>query len=131
MAQRVLAAKSIDHGRWGSLFAGLLKLPILFIMVLPGTMAILLYPNLEKPDMVFPTLMFDFTSHGIIGSGTRRFFGCTNGTIDFYGQFSFNIGNNGLCPEIKTRSIQPSTDVGRSCYHRSIYDTGGSLGTTN
>ncbi|MEJ2416532.1 MAG: sodium:solute symporter [Exilibacterium sp.] len=67
MAQRVLAAKSVDHGRWGSLFAGLLKLPILFIMVLPGTMALLLYPDLERPDLVFPTLMFDLLPTGLLG----------------------------------------------------------------
>ena len=67
MAQRILAAKNIDHGRWGALFAGLLKLPILFIMVLPGTMAIVLYPNLERPDMVFPTLMFDMLPTGLLG----------------------------------------------------------------
>ena len=67
MAQRILAAKSIDHGRWGALFAGLLKLPILFIMVLPGTMALILYPDLERPDMVFPTLMFDMLPAGLLG----------------------------------------------------------------
>jgi len=67
MAQRILAAKSVDHGRWGALFAGLLKLPILFIMVLPGTMAIVLYPNLERADMVFPTLMFDMLPTGLLG----------------------------------------------------------------
>ena len=48
MAQRLLSAKDIDHGRWGALFAGLLKLPVLFIMVLPGTFAILLYPDLIR-----------------------------------------------------------------------------------
>ena len=34
--QRVLGAKSIDDARWGALFGGLLKLPVLFIMVLPA-----------------------------------------------------------------------------------------------
>ncbi len=67
MVQRVLGAKSLDHGRWGSIFAGFLKLPILFIMVLPGTMAILLYPDLQSPDMVFPTLVADLMPIGIRG----------------------------------------------------------------
>ncbi|MEJ2006442.1 MAG: sodium/solute symporter, partial [Cyclobacteriaceae bacterium] len=39
MVQRVLSAKDLNHGRWGALFAGLLKLPVLFIMVIPGVMA--------------------------------------------------------------------------------------------
>lgn len=67
MAQRMLASRDINHGRWGALLAGLLKLPVLFIMVLPGTMAILLYPDLARPDLVFPTLMFDLLPAGILG----------------------------------------------------------------
>jgi solute:Na+ symporter, SSS family len=67
MAQRVMSAKDLHHGRWGSLFAGLLKLPILFLMVLPGTAAILLYPNLETPDLVYPKLVFELLPVGIVG----------------------------------------------------------------
>jgi len=67
MVQRVLGAKSLDHGRWGAIFAGFLKLPILFIMVLPGTMAIVLYPDLQSPDMVFPILIADLMPVGVRG----------------------------------------------------------------
>lgn len=68
MAQRVLAARDLDHGRWGSLFAGLLKLPVLFVMVLPGTLALVLYPELRgTPDLVYPTLMFDLLPTGLLG----------------------------------------------------------------
>ncbi len=65
--QRALGAKSLDHGRWGSLFAGFLKLPNLFILVLPGVMAVSLYPDLERPDMVFPALAFDLLPVGLRG----------------------------------------------------------------
>lgn len=67
MVQRVLSSKNLDHGRRGALFAGLLKLPVLFLMVLPGTMARVLYPELERPDLVFPTLMFDLLPIGLLG----------------------------------------------------------------
>lgn len=67
MVQRTLASKSLDHGRWGGLFAGLLKIPVLFIMVLPGTFAILLYPDLSNADMVFPTMLFDLLPTGLRG----------------------------------------------------------------
>jgi solute:Na+ symporter, SSS family len=67
MVQRVLSARNLDHGRWGSLFAGLLKLPVLWLMVLPGTCAILLYPALKTPDLVYPTLMFDLLPTGLLG----------------------------------------------------------------
>lgn len=65
MVQRTLAAKDLNQGRWGALFAGFLKLPILFIMVLPGTFARVLYPNLERADAAFPTLLFDLLPVGI------------------------------------------------------------------
>jgi solute:Na+ symporter, SSS family len=67
MAQRVMSAKSLDHGRWGALFAGVLKLPILYLMVLPGTAAILIYPNLASGDEVYPRLVFDLLPTGIVG----------------------------------------------------------------
>ncbi len=73
MVQRVLGAKDISHGRRGLLFAGLLKLPVILIMVLPGTMARVLYPVAENPaiqnnpDLVFPTLMFDLLPVGVLG----------------------------------------------------------------
>ena len=67
MVQRVLSAKNLNHGRWGALFAGLLKLPVIVIMVLPGTMARYLYPGLERADMVYPTLLFDLLPSGVIG----------------------------------------------------------------
>ena len=67
MVQRVLGAKDLENGRWGALFAGALKLPAIFIMVLPGTFALVLYPNLTNPDLAYPTLLFDMMPIGIRG----------------------------------------------------------------
>ncbi|MCC5833568.1 MAG: sodium:solute symporter [Opitutales bacterium] len=67
IVQRTLGAKDLNHGRWGALFAGLLKLPVLFLMVLPGTIALVLYPDLPSPDLVFPTLTFDLLPVGLRG----------------------------------------------------------------
>ena len=65
--QRALGARSLDDGRWGALFAGLLKLPNLFILILPGVLATVLYPNLDNPDLVFPLLAFDLLPIGLRG----------------------------------------------------------------
>jgi len=73
MVQRTLGARDLNHGRWGALFAGVLKLPVIFIMVLPGIFGRLLYPAAqypalaENPDLIFPTLMFDLLPVGIRG----------------------------------------------------------------
>src|SRR5699024_3346734 len=82
MVQRVLGAKSIDHGRKGAIFAALLKLPLLFILVLPGTMAQLIYPNLDNPNLVFPELMFDFLPAGILGIVLTGFIAALMSSID-------------------------------------------------
>jgi len=83
MVQRVLSSKNINHGRWGALFAGLLKLPVILIMVIPGTLAFLLYRNktdinymtangpcnnlADCIDYTYPTLLFDLLPMGILG----------------------------------------------------------------
>jgi SSS family solute:Na+ symporter len=67
IVQRTLAAKNADHGRWGALFAGLIKLPNLLIMLIPGIIAVGLYPNLESPNLAFPTLVFDLVPIGLRG----------------------------------------------------------------
>jgi SSS family solute:Na+ symporter len=89
MVQRVLSAKNLDHGRWGALFAGLLKLPVLFFMVIPGVVAIVLFSDLDIsslnyyfdkdgasvlctnlsdcPNMTYPMLIYTLLPTGILG----------------------------------------------------------------
>lgn len=86
MVQRVLGAKDLNHGRWGALFAGLLKLPVLFIMVLPGIAAIIMFKDFdvttinyqlaeggictnlsECPNAIYPMLLFKLLPSGLLG----------------------------------------------------------------
>ena len=67
MVQRVLAAKSLDHGRWGSLMGGALKLTNLFLVILPGAAALLLFPHLAQPDQVFSHIVFEIMPPGLVG----------------------------------------------------------------
>ncbi len=67
MVQRVLAAKDVDHGRWGSLMGGALKLTNLFLVCIPGAACLLLFPALKQPDQVFSHILFDILPHGLIG----------------------------------------------------------------
>ncbi len=66
VVQRTLAAKNADHGRWGALFAGAIKLPNLLIMLIPGIIALQLYPDID-PNQAFPTLVFDLVPVGLRG----------------------------------------------------------------
>ncbi|HBW00392.1 MAG TPA: sodium transporter [Bacteroidetes bacterium] len=89
MVQRVLSAKDLNHGRWGALAAGLMKIPIIFIMIVPGVIAIVLFSDLdisslnfmiEKegamevcsqlsdcPNMTYPVLIYNLLPTGILG----------------------------------------------------------------
>ncbi|MGF1670492.1 MAG: sodium:solute symporter [Balneolaceae bacterium] len=67
IVQRVLGSKDIKNARWGAMLGGALKVGALFIMVLPGVMAISVFPGLEDPDMVFPTMVANVLPIGIIG----------------------------------------------------------------
>jgi solute:Na+ symporter, SSS family len=77
IVQRMLSAKNIDHARWGALFAGLLKLPVLFLIVLPGTCALLLFPKLPRPDLVYPNLILRLLPTGLIGLVVAGFVAAT------------------------------------------------------
>jgi SSS family solute:Na+ symporter len=55
--QRALAAKSLAEAQKGVVFAGFLKLLMPVIIVLPGIAALVLAPNLAKPDQAYPTMM--------------------------------------------------------------------------
>lgn len=86
MVQRVLGAKNLNHGRWGALFAGFLKLPVIFVMVVPGVLAILLFNDLDIstlnypladgtmcsnlkdcPNLTYPVLLFQLLPTGFLG----------------------------------------------------------------
>ncbi len=67
IVQRVLGARSVSDARFGVLLAGLLKLPVLYIMVLPGVIATLILPSLDNPDQVFVTLVAEVLPVGLAG----------------------------------------------------------------
>jgi len=56
IVQRILGAKSIDDARKGSLLAALLKVLPLFILVIPGLIAVALFPDVVG-DEAYPTLL--------------------------------------------------------------------------
>jgi len=55
--QRALAASSLREAQKGIAFAAFLKLLMPIIVVLPGIAAVLILPDLAKPDQAYPQLM--------------------------------------------------------------------------
>ena len=81
MVQQTLSARSLDDGRGGALFAGLLKLSVLFLMILPGTFALVLFPHLRRPDLVYPTLMVRILPEGFLGLVAAGFVAATMASV--------------------------------------------------
>ncbi len=67
IVQRTLAAKDEWHARMGVVFTDYLKFLLPLIIVVPGLLAPRLFPNLDKPDMAFPTLVQNLLPQGLIG----------------------------------------------------------------
>jgi SSS family solute:Na+ symporter len=65
--QRVLGARDLPAASRGALFAAALKLLPLFLMTLPGAMAIPLLPHLQHPDRVWPELVVRYAPVGLAG----------------------------------------------------------------
>lgn len=81
MVQRTLSARDINHGRWGNLMAAALNFAIFFIMVLPGLAGRVLFPNLEKPDQVYPKLVFEILPPGVTGIVVIGFIAAMTSTL--------------------------------------------------
>lgn len=67
LVQRVLSSRSIDEGRRGVLFTGFLTMLTLLIIAIPGVVARHLFPGLERPDMVYPTMVLRLMPIGLLG----------------------------------------------------------------
>jgi SSS family solute:Na+ symporter len=67
IVQRTLAAKNEWHARMGIIFADYLKLLMPIVIIGPALVAPKLFPNLEKADLVFPTLVENLLPTGLSG----------------------------------------------------------------
>jgi solute:Na+ symporter, SSS family len=76
IVQRVLSARDEGHAKAGTVFAGFLKILPVFMLVLPGIMALALFPDLFKygprgevlnGDIAYPTLILNLLPTGLVG----------------------------------------------------------------
>jgi SSS family solute:Na+ symporter len=67
IVQRVLAAKNEWHARMGVVFGDYLKFLVPIIITVPALVAPKLFPDLEKPDLLFPTLVEKLLPSGLVG----------------------------------------------------------------
>jgi SSS family solute:Na+ symporter len=67
IVQRTLAAKNEWHARMGVIFAQYLKFLIPLLIIVPALVAPKLFPNLDKPDLLFAMLVEHLLPTGLVG----------------------------------------------------------------
>ena len=67
MVQRVLAAKDEWHARVGVVCAGFLHVIMPFFFIVPGIIALKMFPNLPHPDQAYLTLVRELIPTGLKG----------------------------------------------------------------
>ncbi|MDX2034008.1 MAG: sodium:solute symporter [Blastocatellia bacterium] len=69
IVQRTLSAQNIEHAKGGTVLAGFLKILPVFILVVPGMIARVLYPAEMQADSntAFPTLVSRLMPPGLLG----------------------------------------------------------------
>ena len=76
IVQRVLSARDEGHAKAGTIFAGFLKILPVFLLVVPGLIAVALFRDLFKfgpngqvlnGDIAFPTLIINLLPTGLVG----------------------------------------------------------------
>src|SRR5438874_3278764 len=76
IVERVLSAKDEGHAKAATIFAGFLKILPVFMLVLPGLIAVALYPDMFRMgpngqvlngDIAYPTLIINLLPTGLVG----------------------------------------------------------------
>lgn len=84
IVQRCLAAKSEWHAKASMIWGAFLKMLIPWMVMFPGMIAIVLYPNLEDGDRAFPLLVKELlpAGYGLIGLMFAALFAGLMSSID-------------------------------------------------
>jgi SSS family solute:Na+ symporter len=118
MVQRVLSARSEGHAKAATIFAGFLKILPVFILVLPGLIAVALYRDLFQfgphgevlnGDIAYPTLIVNLLPSGLVGMMIAALLAALMGamssvfnsastlvTLDFYKKYRPNASERNL-----------------------------------
>ena len=102
IVQRVLSAKDEGHAKAATIFAGFLKILPVFMLVLPGLIAVALYRDLFKfgpngevlnGDIAYPTMIINLLADRTGRRDDRRAAGGTDGRDEFGLQFGLDPGH--------------------------------------
>jgi len=111
IVQRVLGAKDIKNGQYGTIFMGFLKIISAIIFFVPGIMAVKLFPNIQNPDTVYMTLVTNLLPVGMIGLIIAILLAALVSTIDgalnsFSTVFTFDVYKAFINPKVDEKRLR-------------------------
>ena len=82
LIQRILGARSEWDARMGIVTAGFIKITTPFVIVVPGIIAFVLYPNLSDSNTAYPVLAREVLPAGLFGLLMAAFTAAIMSTVD-------------------------------------------------
>lgn len=104
MVQSVLGAKNLEQGQLGVNFIGWLKVLALPLFILPGILCFELFPNLEKSDLAYMTMVANLFPPGMNGLVICVLIAVLVGTIGS----SLNALSTVFTTDVYVKNINPS-----------------------
>jgi solute:Na+ symporter, SSS family len=109
IVQRALAARSAFEAQASYVWGALLKNLIPFLIVIPGLVALVQFPNLENADLALPTLIAQTMPVGVKGVFVAAFLAAMMSSVDSY----LNSATTLLANDFYRRIIRPGADERR------------------
>jgi len=110
ITQRTLAARSINQGRYGAVFAAYIKLVVPFVVVIPGIVASILYRGeLGRSDMAYPMLVERLLPAGLTGLVFAALIGAIMSSLDSM----LNSAATIFTVDLYGRHLRPGSSEGR------------------
>ena len=111
IVQRVLGARDIKQGQYGTIFMGFLKIVSALIFFLPGIIAVGLFPNIQNPDTVYMTMVTNLLPTGMIGLIIAILLAALVSTVDgalnsFSTVFTFDVYKAFFNPNVDEKKLR-------------------------
>lgn len=113
IVQNALGAKSLEEGKKGLLFLSYLKLFVPILFILPGIIAKVVFPDLEKPDDSFLQMIYRYLPHGLIGLAIAVLTAAMISTVTAMLNSGSTIFTLDILPHLRKSKQEPTVLQGR------------------
>ncbi|MFC5409787.1 SLC5 family protein [Larkinella bovis] len=113
IVQSTLGAKNLDEGKKGVLFLSYLKLLVPILFILPGIIARVVFPDMDKPDESFLAMVYQYLPHGLIGLAISVLTAALVSTVTAMFNSGSTIFTLDILPTFRKSQQPPSIGQGR------------------